>query len=372
MSERQNAILTIIILCSVVIFFALADVFEEDRFFSETENRVLAKKPKVTQESLLDGSYTKNYEKYVSDQFVSRDTWIAMKTKMDLLMQKKELNGIYIGKDGYLMEKHDPEDYTEEQVDDKLKLLKKLKDNWNIRVMLVPTADYILTDKLPKFAPHYDENILLEQVKELVGEYRYIDVSSALKEHADQPIYYKTDHHWTSLGAFYAYQEWADTVHVYPLIRNQNSLKTVTNEFLGTLHSRVNLPMEPDVIQYFPQTAEKPIEVIFDFTRVATSMYEPKHLETKNKYGYFLDDNHAFIEIHTSEKNGRKLFVIKDSYANSMIPLLTNHYEYIYVMDPRYYNGKLFPLMEQYGDRNELEVLVLYNCIHFLEDFKYY
>lgn len=229
----------------------------------------------------------------------------------------------------------------------------------------------MITDKLPENAPYYDETELLARVRELVGEYHYIDVYGALKEHSEEEIYYRTDHHWTSLAAYYGYVEWAETVHVYPMIRDPESRKTVTEDFLGTLHSRVDLDMEADKIDFFPQTDNKPVDITFDFGRTANSFYEPKHLETKNKYGYFLDDNHAFVEIHTSRRNGRKLFVLKDSYANSVIPLLAQHYEYVYVVDPRYFNGKLFDFMEQYGDRNDMDVLVLYNCIHFLEDFNY-
>lgn len=371
MSEKRNAILTIAVIFSVILIFTVVDFFQEDRLYSETENRVLSEKPKFSKEAVLDGSFAEKYGDYVSDQFVSRDKWITVKTRLDLLMQKKDINGVYFGEDGYLIEQHRPGDYTQEQIDEKLELLKKLKERWNIRVMLVPTADNILTDKLPKNAPYYDETELLAQVEELVGPYRYIDVYGALKEHAAEEIYYRTDHHWTSLGAYYGYVEWAETVHVYPLLRNPQMRETVSEDFLGTLHSRINLSMEPDQIQYFPQTENSPVEITYDFGRTATSFYEPKYLNTKNKYGYFLDDNHALAEIHTSRHNGRKLFVLKDSYANNVIPMLAQHYEYVYVVDPRYFNGRLFEFMEHYGDRNEMEVLVLYNCIHFLEDFKY-
>ena len=117
----------------------------------------------------------------------------------------------------------------------------------------------------------------------------------------------------------------------------------------------------------------------YDFADTADSLYAPDYLDTKNQYGFFLNDNHAFIEIHTGYNPGKtladstdKLLIIKDSYANSLIPLLTAHYENIYVVDLRYFNGKLFQLMEQYEPEQGMDVLVLYDCIHFLEDFKYY
>lgn len=97
--------------------------------------------------------------------------------------------------------------------------------------MLVPTADNILTDKLPAFAPCYDETRLLAKVKESVGEEHYIDVYSALQEHAGEPIYYRTDHHWTSLGAYYGFLAWADSMGKFPYPYNTAGMKTVSEDF---------------------------------------------------------------------------------------------------------------------------------------------
>ena len=146
----------------------------------------------------------------------------------------------------------------------------------------------------------------------------------------------------------------------------------MSDSFLGTLHSRINLPMEGDEIQIFPRTNRRAVKITYDFNRETTSYYEPSYLEGKNQYGYFLDDNHGFIEIETAYyAEGRELFIIKDSYANSLIPILAPHYEKIYVLDLRYYNGSLFSLMDKYVTDNRVSVLVMYNCIHFLEDFSY-
>ena len=84
-----------------------------------------------------------------------------------------------------------------------------------------------------------------------------------------------------------------------------------------------------------------------------------------------MDDNHAFVEIETGYHNGKVLFVLKDSYANCFVPLLLPHYEKIYVMDLRYFNGRLYGFMEKYEPEEGMDVLVLYNCIHFLEGFSY-
>lgn len=369
--DKLNAGLTVGIFCVIVLVLTAADFWQGDRLFSETENRVLASKPKPSPASVLDGSYMEDYETYVTDQFVGRDKWIGIKTGTDIMLQKREINGVYLGRDGYLIEKHETQDYPAEVTERKLELLETLTKRWDARVMLVPTADNILTDRMPAYAEYYDQYALLEKVRSRVGEERLIDVYPVLMEHSGEEIYYRTDHHWTSLGAWYGYRTWAEALGEEPQVAAED-MATVTEDFLGTLHAKINLPVEPDSIEYFPATTDLSVRLTYDLQTESSSYYEEDYLETKNKYGYFLDDNHAFIEIDTGLHNGRTLFVIKDSYANCMIPLLAMHYEKVYVVDLRYMNGKLFPFMERYEPEMGMDVLVLYNCIHFLEEFRYW
>ena len=156
MDDKRNALLTVGLICAVLFILGIADLCNSDRIYSETENRVLASRPTFSWESLLSGEYGDDYEEYMSDQFVGRDKWVGIKTRADILFQKKEINGVYLGADRYLIGVNDPEEYTEQMEDSRIASLKKLVNRWDAKVMLVPTADNILTDKLPAFAPHYD------------------------------------------------------------------------------------------------------------------------------------------------------------------------------------------------------------------------
>lgn len=371
MEEKKNALFTTAVIAAIIGIFTIADLCRGDRLYSETENRLLAARPAVSRENVFSGKYAEDYESYVTDQFVSRDKWIGIKTGLDILLQKKEINGVYLGADDYLIEQHLPEDYSEILEAKKTELLQELVAEWDAAVMLVPTADNILTDKMPANAPCYDQAAFLERVAAQVGDTHYVDVYGSLKAHAEEDIYYRTDHHWTSLGAYYGYLAWAEYRGETPYAYRTNAMTVVSEDFLGTLHSKTNLDREGDVIRYFRGTEKRPVTVTYDFERVTDTFYEKSYLDTKNQYGFFLDDNHAFIQIDTSYRNGKTLFVIKDSYANSMVPLLTPHYERIYVVDLRYYNGRLSALMKQMEPEGGMDVLVLYNCIHFLEDFTY-
>lgn len=372
-NDKLHAGMTVALFALVLLVFAVVDMAESDRLFSQTENRILAQRPKWSLESVLDGSYEREYENYATDQFVSRDTWVMLKTRMDILLQKKVIKGVYLAADGYLIEQHLPQEYDGELTDKRLDQLRQLTERYpQSLVMLAPTADNILTEKLPSHAVSYDQSRLMERVKGQIGEEHVIDLFPILREHREEYIYYRTDHHWTTLGAYYAYLEWARKVGYPPRDYDPQDLETVSDSFLGTLHSRINLPMEPDEIQIFPRTNRRSVKITYDFDRETSSYYEPSYLEDKNQYGYFLDDNHAFVEIETAYyADGKELFIIKDSYANSLIPILAPHYEKIYVLDLRYYNGSLFSLMDQYVTDDRVSVLVMYNCIHFLENFSY-
>lgn len=375
MDEKKNAIFTISIIAVILLVYTAADFFHGDRVYSQMENRILAGKPDFTKNTFLSGEFSADYEEYVTDQFIGRDKWVEIKTRMDITFQKKDINGVYLGKDGYLIEQHKPEDYSRQQEVKKAVLLQNLVEEWDARVMLVPTADNILTDKLPDNASYYDETGLLKQVRELVGERNYVDVYSILEEHKNEEIYYRTDHHWTTLGAYYGYQAWAESVNHYIYPYETENMTIVSDDFQGSLHSKVPVIDTRDQILYFPETADRKVSVIYDNHTVTDSLYEERRLDTKNQYGFFLDDNHAFVEIQTSYYNGKTLFLIKDSYANSMIPLLMPYYQTIYVVDLRYYNGKLSDLMTSCRPEKpgyEMDVLILYNCVHFMEDFWYY
>lgn len=367
--EKVNAAVTVLLLFAVILVFTIADIAGEDRLYSETENRLLASKPELSAENLIRGSFARDYENYVTDQFVSRDKWIAIKTYVDLILQKQEMGGVYLGKDGYLLEQHSPEDYTRETIDKRLQLLKKLVDDWEADVMLVPTADNILTDKMPANAPCFSQEVFLEEVRDLVGSEHYVDAFSMLKEHSEEEIYYRTDHHWTSLGAYYGYRAWADFAGEKPYPYNTDTMVPASSDFLGTLHSKVNIAWKRDSIYYFGETDIMPVTVTYDMQKTTNSLYEEDYLDTKNQYGFFLDDNHALVEINTGNQTGKTLFVIKDSYANCFVPLVLPHYDTVYMLDLRYYNGRLYELLQQYAD--DADVLVLYNCIHFLENFVY-
>ena len=216
MSMRRNWM----IFAFAILFLAVTgmDLCTKDRLFSENENRMLQQKPVFSVKNFLSGQYGKECDAYVTDQFVGRDNWIRLKTGTELALGETLLNGIYIGSDGYLFEQHlsvqaGGSGVLEENTDRKLtKLVSDLEGYRNVRIMLVPSAAALLPEKLPPHAAgqEFDQTAFLEQAEQTVSDglsvNTWVDVKGLLEEHREEDIYYKTDHHWTTLGAYYGVQ----------------------------------------------------------------------------------------------------------------------------------------------------------------------
>lgn len=340
-----------------------------DRTLSESENRMLEQPPHFSLKALVSGDFTLDFEKYVSDQFVFRDFWIGTKTDTDRMMGKKENNGIYIGKDGYLIQNFIPpaeEDWKGKV--DAIHAFDHATPGLNKHVMLAPTAAALYKDKLPKYAMVGDEEAYLEKVRRFLhSNIRFVDVFSALYAEREQHVFYKTDHHWTTKGAYIAYLELCRQMGLTPQKEAEFNIQQVTDEFYGSLYSKSGFRhIQPDSLQlYLPKDQEKYTVTYVDEEKTTDSLYAMEQLQRKDKYAVFLNGNHARIHIKTANPSGRKLLVVKDSYANSLIPFLLKHYSEIHMVDLRYYEGDLASLANEQGIQ---DMLLLYNANTFFED----
>ncbi|MBD8046918.1 hypothetical protein H9637_07665 [Clostridium sp. N37] len=347
----------------------ILNVLTSDKIFSDSENRNLEQLPKFSFKNLMKGKFTTNYEKYVSDQFALRDFWIGVKSDSDRIIGKKENNDVYLGKDGFLIQKFNkPED---KDLKDKVEIINSfdnLTPNVNKYFMLVPTATKILEDKLPNYAADSDELTYIDKVKKSINNnINFVDLYDALSSKKDEYIFYKTDHHWTTKGAYYAYTELSKKMGVEPKSEEDFNMKKVTDEFYGSLYSKGGFRhINPDSINlYLPKDDEEYKVEYLGENKIRDSLYDMNNINKKDKYTVFFNGNYPFIKITTNKGEGRKLLVIKDSYANSFIPFLTSHFSEIYMVDLRYYSEGLSRLIEE----NQInDMLILYNANTFFED----
>ena len=202
-----------------------------DRARSETENRTLAQRPSLSRETLLNGSFTAGMETYFADQFPLRDDWTGLKARCELLLGKREFNGVYLCGDTLIAKVEEPE---AAQVEQNLAAVKKFAELTGGQVLLglIPTAAEVWRDKLPAGAPSLDQSVLLQRAAEETG-LPTVDMLGALSEHAAEPIYYRTDHHWTTRGAFYGANALLEALGRDPLEESSFRAETARTELNG-------------------------------------------------------------------------------------------------------------------------------------------
>lgn len=361
--RRFNSACALLIML-VFIFNMLSPVLE----YSELENRFLQKLPKFTISGLLDGSYMEDIENYLNDHFIGRNSLVKLKAGLEFATGKKENNGVYVCDDDYLIEK--PADYNEKIIDNNLKAINSLNNmgRYDVTVAIVPPAYEVMKEKLPKNV--YQDTIprLNSHIEKSFkdSDVYNVDVTEEMRKYKDDYLYYRTDHHTTSNGAFIVYNKLSDALGYTPLKGSDFKVSEVTREFYGTTYSKALKYVSPDIItDYKPlETARFKVKFPYDNTD-ADSMYFPEHLLKKDKYSYFLDGNHALTVIESPNKNGKKLAVFRDSYANCTVPMIANHYETVHMIDLRYYNADII----KYLAENDIEeVLFLYSSQTFMTD----
>lgn len=351
-----------------ILILSAASIIKPDVHFSEEENRILSDMPKLSKESLMDKSYMTGLESYTSDQFILRDFWIRMKVQCDLLLGRRELNGVYLGKHQYLIQ--DLSDPDEKNVQANLEAMNRFvqkHENVKINAMLVPNAAYVMKDYLPKGAPVRDQEKDMTNVKKkLSDKIGFIDVTKTLQQHIDEEMYYKTDHHWTSKAAAYSFRAAAEQLGIESPITEYTAY-TVTDSFSGTLASRSGYHKTEDRIEvYAPEGVELQYLVSdSDNGEKRSTVYDREKLKEKDKYQVFFGGNHARVDIMTTNDTTRKLVVFKDSYANCFVPYLVPYYSEIIMIDPRYYYENVETLMTNKGIT---DVLFLYNMDTFMTD----
>lgn len=354
----------------VLFLFMFINLAVPDREMSEKENRMLETRPALSMSTVLDGEFMEQWENYQSDQFAGRDFWRSVKVFLDRLGGSRMENGVYIGKSGQLLEEIEvPDDgQSEANLSAIVDFAEKYPDV-QTSVMLVPDAACILSDRLPAFAGVEDQKQLLGVAKQRLGDdVNWIDAVSVLNNHVSDKLYYKTDHHWTTLAAFYVFRESAVSLGIDGEVGENFASYTISDDFNGVLASKsgVGLSEKETIDIYVPTQGDDDVVVNYvDEGRKTTSLYDSSKLETRDQYGVFLGGNSSVIDIRTVSPEKKRLLVLKDSFANCFIPFLTPYYREIVVVDPRYYSGTIGDIMDTY---RITDALVLYSGNTFFTD----
>lgn len=367
-NNRALNILTSLMFIGFISIVIIFNILKVDETFSEEENRALATMPKFTIKSFLSGDFTKEYTNYVEDNFAGKKGFVSIKSNLEKLEGKDESNSIFIGKDGQLFEKFI--EASQEETDAKIAAINSFYErysNLNMSFILTPTATKVLEEKLPKYAPNDDELDYINKVfSGLNDNIITINPYEALNQNKDDYLFYKTDHHWTSKGAYIAYTVMCEKLGLTPKSIDDFDIVNVTNSFYGSLSSKIGTKgkVSDSIDVYIPKESDFVVNYVSEQIK-STSLFDSEYLDKKDKYCVFSGGNHALINIKTLGDPNKKLLIIKDSYANCFLPFLTSHYGEINVVDLRYYYDDLDKLIE---NKEITDVLFLYNSNTFNSD----
>ena len=356
----------------MVLLLGLAgkEALSHQRTYSPVEKRELQTRPEISITKVLDGRFQRKYESYLRDQFPGRDHWVSFQTDMELFMGKNEIHNVYIGKNHYLLEHYTEKEFDPQQISKNLQALEKFvgkaKQNADVHVMMVPTKSWVLREKLPAFAPHYKEQKFYDALQQkLEKEDVLISVEPVLDAHKEEEIYYRTDHHWTTLGAWYAYEQYTKAVGGdLQRAQGKKKFRCISKEFYGTTYAKINYARQADKIEIY-EPADK-LRVVYNMGEKKTkTLYDVSFLKTADQYSVFTGGNQAVLEITGGIKNGKTLLLIKDSFANSILPFLAEDYEKLVVVDLRQLNVSGDRLLEMFSPT---DILILYNSAQFAQD----
>lgn len=318
--KKRCDILFLLLIGLVIISLGAAIFILPQKSFSEKENRSLATRPSLSLDGVISGEYFERLGDFYDDQFPLRNSFTAVRALLELSLGRQESNGVIIA--------------------DNAIITRSAKINTNIltkNLALISKLDNALLYVPPSTREVYKNPMRDLTVSSLLPEDTAEDFL-ALCERNDEYIYYKTDHHWTTRGAYIAYEQICNRLSVTPFPDEYFSKEKVCSDFRGTSFSRSCLPkalIKADEIILYRYNGDKKITVInHESNESFNGFYQMQHLEQTDKYRVFLGGNYAYISI-LNDIPKPKLLLIKDSFANTLVPFLALHFD-IEMIDPRY------------------------------------
>ncbi len=366
--KKANRILGLVFV-AILIFFFVANIVKGDRDTSDLENRSLAQRPALTWQSVSSGTFMDRFESYVSDQFFGRNVFREIDTGFSRFGGSREENEVYRGRKRQLMEDIAVPDSDLLSADVAgLNSYAQAFPDVSTHLLLVPDAATIMPDQLPRLVSVADQTELFRELQaQLDDGIVWMDAVSSLENHTEEKLYYKTDNHWTTQGAYDVFLDTADDLGIGDPESISYEELCVAYDFNGTLSSTSGfMPIYKEEIDVFLPDDQTFYLVTYDEELTKTpSVYSTDALDTRDKYAVFMGGNHSLVTIDSAVDNDRVLLVVKDSFANCYIPFLIPYYSRIIVVDPRYYVGTIEDVTYTYG---VTDALFLYSGNTFFTD----
>lgn len=355
-----SALLFFVVLSGLVLFIIMPKAT-----FSDEENRVLQDFPSFSFEDLFDGKYTQKFETYLADQFPARNFFVGINCDAQLMLQKKDVGGVYFGKNNYLFEiltQPDPK-ILKSNLSGVNSLSKKV--DLPIYFMPVPSSAQEMKESLPAYAPSYDQNISMKEIENsLSPNVKIVNVMDTLKPSDGEELYFKTDHHWNVFGAYKGYQVLMQAMGLNPVSKNEIEFEKVASDYYGSLYSKAGYKLQqPD--DFYLQHIASPQQIsCFSSDKKTDSVFNMSQLSKKDKYTVYIGGNHDKDIIRNDALKTGRVLIIKDSYAHIMVPYLIYNFSEIHLLDLRYFHKDI----TEYIKDNEFDSIVILYSIKQLDE----
>lgn len=344
MNDKFNKLLFLSITFLTIILLGLF-IFLKKETYSFEENRYLA------------SFNIKELDTYLSDHFPMRNLFISLKNRAEIASGKTYINEVYLAKDDYLV----PNFFVNEKKDLLINVINNFAEKYPLDVMIVPDSLVINKNKLKNHLPLTEEDELDYFYNHLHNTNNIVITEDLKKANEEKDVFYKTDHHWTSYGAYIAYTKYLENKGIMPLKESDFNIRSVTNDFLGTTSSKVLGVAQKESIEIYETKASLTVEYVLENVKT-NSLYNFAYLNEKDKYSMFLDNNHALIKITNNDiESDSSILIVKNSFANSFAPFIVNNFKTTYLIDIRYYPNNISDFIEENHITNTLILLNLNN-----------
>lgn len=358
----RNRISAMIFLIFILLFGVGFWVFP-DREFSDLENRNLTMRPEFSVASLMSGEFTSTFESYMSDQLPGKDLFVQGKVDGMRLMGQKLQNGVFFGRDGYMIQQFtQPTDQLQKNLDAIKTFAQSISQP--VTMLIAPNASEIYADKLPAMTTCYSQKKVIGQVVSQLSDCMMIaDPTELLAAHKEEEIYFRTDHHWTARGAYYGYQSLCEALQIEADPLSDYQEHQVSDAFYGSLYSKApSIRVKPDTLTLYERPDGVYSVKYVQENETSDSLYVMDNLKKKDKYTVFLGGNHPYITIDSNAKSDERVLVVKDSYAHDLLPYLADTYAHLYVVDLRYFHQDIHTFMEE----NKIDRVIMIHNVDFL------
>ena len=366
MKNRLDQWISVIGFCVVLGIMAALYVVLPERDFSETEKRYLEDFPVFTWDSLASGEFGADIETYMADHIPGRDFLVGLNAYFENVTGRQVAKDIYVAEEDRLVEA--PVEWDGMLAQQNMSAINMFADTIGAEVdfMIVPSAGWAMEDSIKGLADPYNDEQMISDLYALAGDnLNTVDILSVYQDMERKDLYYHTDHHWTSLGAYTAYRTYMQSVgRDY---RAQEDFTVDTAEgFYGTTYSRSALWLTPAEPLEMWTGSENLSVTNGESDEVQAGVFYEERLQEADKYTVYLDGNHSVVRIENPDNAGKgKLLVIRDSYANCLGCFLAESYESVVLVDLRYYKEAI---SELYAQENFDDVLVCYSLSNFMTD----